>query len=1718
MFSFKTIRHAGIFMTLALALGGHSQGAVIAIPSGPLYVGAAVAPLVMLDITKDQNLFKKAYDDYTDLNADGWAETTYDHTIDYYGYFDSYKCYSYSSANGHFSPVAASLTTDASGKFVKPSDCSGQWHGNFLNWVTMSRMDSVRKLLYGGYRSTDSGTQTILERAYIPMDAHSWAKYYNPYMAKQLDTWPSHQGNLAARYPEISKLTPYSPTTQPVAISSTSSNTVSGTQASPAAKVFNVGSSTNRFSYGDQVLIESATDSGKYMVGAVSCVNGAGIGMYNTLVGGSGSCATNEIKVVVENSVGSGTISSWKIYNSTQTGISICNTTVDSGTAKSQTSTAAPRMRVAKGNFSLWSANERWQCGWREDGYGEDTGTLSGGTSTQGNRAALSGIWASSIGPNKTTTASGRVKNGLDTASGPDYNVRVEVCVSAATIGNEKCAKYPSGNYKPIGLLQYYGESGQLMFGMMTGSYTKNKSGGTLRKNISNISDEINTTTNGVIKTTPPITGSIIKTLDKMRIWGYGYSDGKYDADGSGGSTFCSWGETNINQGNCLSWGNPMSEVYLESLRYLAGKTANSSFNVSSDVLGLTSPTWTDPISSSNYCAPLNVLVFNSAVNTYEHDSQMSGSSDLGVAGNTCDATAWTDKVGVQEGINGNAWFVGNNGSGSTPTDLCSSKAVANLSGVFGLCPEGAGTEGSYQMPGLAYFARTKQIRTPASLGVPLSDTRSLKVSTFGIALATNTPRRTLTVNGSNVTIMPQGRLVNNGGYGAGSLVDWKIVCEIPLGATAATVAAITKISAGRCSSAGTGAFYWNQEDSEQGGDYDQDMWGRVQYQINGSTIAVTTDVIAQSTPYAFGFGYAISGTNHDGPHFHSGINGFAFSYPAEETNAATVTGDTSGLTSNTCSNCTLARGATTATYTVLSSAVDTVLKDPLWYAAKYGGFKDENGNDKPDQTIEWDVRNADGSTTGCTSTKCDGVPDNFFLVTNPNYLEEALDSAFVAMLGQSSSSSVATNSTSLQTGSFIYQARYNSNDWSGQLRALELDMADATLGNVIEPAKWDAGQVINSQSSRQIITIGLDTASKKGIPFTWSDIAGQAGGSTQEDALNSNGLGSTDTAGAARVGYLRGSQSNEGKSAINFRPRPTSRLGDIVNSSPVYVGVPEAGWGSSAYASFVQSKGAREAMIYTGANDGMLHAFQAKDGVERLAYVPGVFYNNSATRSNLSQLTNQGYSHKFYVDGTPMVNDIEVGSAATYQWKTVLVGGLNWGGRAFFALDITDPGDTSSTDSVAFSEANAANILMWEFTNANDSDLGYTHNQPTYPPFKGIARQIVKMRNGKWAVVVGNGYNSDDGKAALFIFFLDRARSGGVYSSTWVLGQDYIKIVADAQSPSSFNGLSTPYPFSARGDGIADWIYAGDLSGNLWKFDVSADDPVNWKVAYNTGICAVGSPCTPLFVATNSSGVRQAITTAPQVVRHPTKGAMILFGTGKYLESSDTTSSASQSYFGVWDDGANTAANMDRSTLLQQLVVSAVDVGGFSYRLTTDYCIAASGTKSGKDALSGASTAVCSDDWSAIGAEKGWYMDLPTSGERIAFNGIVRNDRIVFPTLIPSSQPCLAGGGSWLMELDALTGRRLDVTPFDVNGDGKFNSNSGSGTDLVNFSSNCSSCIVSGQKPAEGGVITTPTVIKGKAGSGKEFKYASSSTGKVEKTNESAGRTGRITWREVMP
>jgi type IV pilus assembly protein PilY1 len=281
---------------------------------------------------------------------------------------------------------------------------------------------------------------------------------------------------------------------------------------------------------------------------------------------------------------------------------------------------------------------------------------------------------------------------------------------------------------------------------------------------------------------------------------------------------------------------------------------------------------------------------------------------------------------------------------------------------------------------------------------------------------------------------------------------------------------------------------------------------------------------------------------------------------------------------------------------------------------------------------------------------------------------------------------------------------------------------------------------------------------------------------------------------------------------------------------------------------------------------------------------------------------------------------------------------------------------------------------------------------------------------------------------------------------------------------------------------------------------------------------CTNGTTCTPLFVAQDGSATpkRQPITSSPLVVRHPNGGVVVLFGTGKYLENSDTTGPFStQSYYGVWDNDPLRTTSIARSSLLQQKVagvVTVTDAGGVAndFRVTTDYCING-GSVSGFDvANNNAVTVACDSRWTQPSAKKGWYMDLPASGERVAYNAIVRNDRVVFPTLIPSTTPCLAGGDSWLMELDALTGRRLAVSPFDSDGNGVV-----SGADLLTFNA-APGIAAGGMKPSGGGILTTPTVIKSGTNPSIEYKYSSSSTGTVVRTVESVSGGGRISWREL--
>ena len=242
---------AAAFLLVGAGLTQPAQAQLLTLSNIPLYVGANVQPLVMLTLSKDQQLYKKAYNDYTDLDpavGDG-LELTYKHSINYYGYFDPGKCYDYDTANTRFTPFAVIAAAD--NKYCIGGN-AGKWSGNFLNWATMTRMDAVRKLLYGGLRKVDTATLTVLERSYLPTDAHSFAKWYNG--------------------TDLGQLTPFSPSGAATTTAVTSASFAPGT--GQKTFTFTAGALPAGFAVGAPVQVASAV--GNPMQGVVACTSLAG--------------------------------------------------------------------------------------------------------------------------------------------------------------------------------------------------------------------------------------------------------------------------------------------------------------------------------------------------------------------------------------------------------------------------------------------------------------------------------------------------------------------------------------------------------------------------------------------------------------------------------------------------------------------------------------------------------------------------------------------------------------------------------------------------------------------------------------------------------------------------------------------------------------------------------------------------------------------------------------------------------------------------------------------------------------------------------------------------------------------------------------------------------------------------------------------------------------------------------------------------------------------------------------------------------------------------------------------------------------------------------------------------------------------------------------------------------------------------------------------------
>ncbi|WP_198145885.1 pilus assembly protein [Desulfonatronovibrio magnus] len=1506
----------------------------------PLLVRQSVTPQVMLTMSNDHQLYFEAYPDYADLTGDGAAERTYNHDINYYGYFDSYKCYNYDNSKGLFVPE--SKTSD---KY-----CNDNWSGNFLNYISMARIDIIRKILYGGYRSLDAPDETVLERTYLPNDAHSWVRYYD--------------GD------DINKLTPFSLPSATETTSSTSLSVPAGSRNdSGDRKTFSTGwNSAEDAQVGDQVIIRSqGSPDTVWMEGVII----------------SFSTGSGEISVQVTNSSGidNNSYNDWKIINESRQGISFCNTTVSS-TTWSQNVTDPPLIRVASGNYSLWTANERWQCRWSDekDRTGHNEMRVGGINFSNGNAYSFTGIPANSDNPDKSD-----VGLGIN-----DYNARVEVCVDGL-IGAERCKQYPDGNYKPIGLLQHYGDDGRLHFGLLTGSYSRNKSGGVLRKNTSKLEDEVNISTDGTFKEAAQ--GSIIGSLNLMRIYGYSHNDGTYE---SSSGDHCPFGLKTFTDGRCTNWGNPMSEMFLETLRYFSSTNEPyPDFKVSGDdkIPDLTSADWDDPLCTETWCAPLSIIAINASIPSYDHD-QFGGLSDIGASS----ISQLTDVVGQGEGIHNQSWFVGEFGTG-TNDRLCTPKSIANLGQTQGLCPEAPSQQGTFHIAGLSHYAYTQSLRS--DLVDSQGNTVDIQAKTYAVEMAPAVPTINIPLPNQTETavqILPACENIDDNGRCG--LVDFKIVDQ--------DIAA------------GTGKFLINWEAAEWGGDYDMDMNGILSYQISSAEITVTTEVFAQSSTRELAFGYIISGTTQDGYHAHSGINGYSYTDPT-------------GVLS--CNNCNMGDPATAVTYDLGSSTGD-LLQTPLYYAAKWGGYNKKKSF--PSDQSSWDSQG-------------DGLPDNYYFAIDPAKLAQDLEDVFIDVVETTgSAASVVANSSRIDSDTYIYQARFKTDDWSGELIAYPIRMD----GSIDEP-EWEAGSLI-SYPGRKIYTYNPE-AQDQGIEFLWSEL--------NEDQKIA--IGSSDV-----LDYIRGNQSYEEQNNGTFRNR-NSLLGDIVNSNPAFVRTANFGYNiesipegftedehiEGAYNQFLSSVRDRTPMIYVGANDGMLHAFRASDGHEMFAFIP------NEVIPNLLELTDPGYSHLYFVDGPPRVGDayIEVNPSIGKQWRTVLVGSTGAGGKSVFALDITDPDD--------FSEQN----VLWEFAH---EDLGYTIGQPT----------IARLKTNHWVAIFGNGYNSKDGSAKLFILDLES-------------GEKLKKIETSAGDLNNPNGLSSPIPVDKDNDRITDYVYAGDLHGNMWRFDFTGNNINNWKVDFNGD---------PLYTALNQDGQPQPITARPSVGRHPDGGVMVYFGTGKFFETGDNILNIDQhsTFYALRDTGSSITSvdrNDEKGNLQEQAIIAELFESdlGVSLRMSTNEDV----------------NYTDDSDENENPIRHGWYMDLISpvygkQGEMVVHSAIIQKGRLIFVTMIPSDIPCDFGGSSWLMELDALTGARLDYPPFDLNSDRMFTVE-----DMLTVTINNIEMTIppSAIKPnGGGGILTPPTIIDTPI---FEIKYLSSSSGDVETIVNNPGdaaSAGRQSWRQL--
>ncbi|MDH5445378.1 MAG: PilC/PilY family type IV pilus protein [Gammaproteobacteria bacterium] len=776
-------------------------------------------------------------------------------------------------------------------------------------------------------------------------------------------------------------------------------------------------------------------------------------------------------------------------------------------------------------------------------------------------------------------------------------------------------------------------------------------------------------------------------------------------------------------------------------------------------------------------------------------------------------------------------------------------------------------------------------------------------------------------------------------------------------------------------------------------------------------------------------------------------------------------------------------------------------------------------------------------------------VPNHWNAKTSED-LQQALEEAMIEIKTQStvsSASSVAANSGYQADGTALYQGKFrfikegdgfSENTWVGDVTMYPIknDGSVETDEAKIKSAATVLNDRVLADSPRSIFT--YNPTSETGIEFSVANFEADDNGMTTEQKgfLKNKFL----------INYIRGYRGCEVQNTpdddanctdgdvYSFRNR-YSLLGTIVNSGPLLIPKPSSRypdqWGSdsiesvgcpatssddaSCYSTFKADKSDRSNVLYVGGNDGMLHAFDAgrpdnpltdtdesRDATldEKFAYIPNKIISKLGSYGDIN------YNHKYMVDATPTV--IDAYDSTTNTWKTILVSGLNKGGQGVFALDVTNIGK----DGQSFSAEN----VLWEFTDEDSAELGYTFSRPA------VIRMHYTVSGkdvGRWVAVFGNGYNNSfaDGRASTtgqaMLYFVDVFTGNLIKTipTNYGFTKDPANPTVSDNDPNTYdasqsrpNGLSTVAPIDINNDLIVDYIYAGDVYGNMWRFDVSSGNTGHWAI-YGKGTGTDRDK--PIFVATHPSN-SQSITSRPAVARAGYQGIMLYFGTGKYLGASDNLDTGSiQTFYGLLDNPEVSGGSViTRDTTID--VGSGETEPEMTPQTFTEHDVSFTHNSTiYTHKVREHSTAATTNNY------RSWYVDLKASnagatalGERIVYSPIVRggfNKRVILTSIIPSAQSCTGGGTSWLMELDAKNGNKTSEPVFDLNAD----------TKLDSYDNGVNDKVYNGW--SHDGINSSPTII---VSDGVENKYMSSSSGNIVRITEAlpSGSKGRQSWRQL--